>query len=195
MYVYHTILQMLLCPCLFSCSLSRHSHPIAPAGSCTGNVQTFSPACLSSSEPFTFCTDRPLTLSCIMSTNLTADQFPCPLFIIQAWYENYDRNLCSVSTVRLSYPVTPGAPGYPNQLCAPHFKVLFSYSGKTHKRNAQFLCSLFQVQPCPCVSACVSMLICLFPGTRVFGSAGSGFPDQAAQSNIGAHFSTKLYLP
>lgn len=84
---------------------------------------------------------------------------------------------------------------YPNRLCAPHFKVLFSYSGKTHKRKAQFLCSLFQVQPCLCVSACVSMLICLFPGTRVFGSADSGYPDQAAQSNIGAHFSTKLYLP
>uniref|UniRef100_A0A3P9D4B0 Hepatocyte nuclear factor 4, gamma n=1 Tax=Maylandia zebra TaxID=106582 RepID=A0A3P9D4B0_9CICH len=85
-------------------------HEMLLGGSCTGNVQTFSPACLSSSEPFTFCTDRPLTLSCIMSTNLTADQFPCPLFIIQAWYENYDRNLCSVSTVRLSYPMTPGAP-------------------------------------------------------------------------------------
>lgn len=51
---------------------------------------------------------------------------------------------------------------YPNRLCAPHFKVLFSYSGKTHKRKAQCLCSLFQVQPCLCVSACVSMLICLF---------------------------------
>lgn len=74
--------KMSLCPCLSSCSLSRDSHPIAPSGSRPREVQTLSPASLSSSQPLAFHTDRSLTAPCTLSKKLTWVQFPRPLFII-----------------------------------------------------------------------------------------------------------------
>lgn len=46
---------------LSSCSLSRHSHPIAPSGACARQVQALCPATWCSSQPLVILPDRPLT--------------------------------------------------------------------------------------------------------------------------------------